>query len=1011
MKSDEEGESVKQNFTPIQSRKRLPQPICSNALCPSMDLIALGLGASKPDEKESKIKSTDDDENSKSVSSMIIVYRTISWQKMFTITQSDLASAAAEVEVDTRDESRAKGDSASSENEYATVASTTSTAATNLIWSPDGRILAIALVNGSTLFYDIESCASPGVPPTPIYALPCPPRNSNTDVLDKASSPIFTRSMTAARKKRLLRMAGKTPSNDKNDAKANDDATNNNHYSNTITSSIEADERKQDVSSSLQRIKAIHWQRIRQRHTNEWHSRKYYVDRSTHFLPPCHYTMEATHGVHSSEGMSMASALNDGYNMDGGQLHAPMAKTPLSILMTLSDDGLVLYLNGQYRLLSTANNDHSGERGRKGYLQRELVSTSDFHILASTQSSKSLKLVLYSIPTLVRHRYNLQFISSSYGSITNHLSTMKTGMEESHGAWGSALRQLDIKFDQLMNLMKKYNVIAQNGDNQEEALRLELLNYILGGHSMRSADSSNAMDQFFTHPLMNDQLLIRLFRSLEANVAGVEGLLRRKVLAPVRSLVFDAGELHGLVKAMNTDMPYKGEDSLGDDNKNRGSNLDGLPALMDDTTCMRLCEASEILYIVSEQCVAQTVEIRHRLECMTKWIRGTASQVKARGTAVDSVQRENAKKRRVPEHILRKVASFLSAPLKSAPSDLEKKRGSTESMLGILLSDYFAKDHVYVEKTRSPSHRRNCIEANSDGFHNFVETPSLKAALEVTKEIAVQLFEEPRKVMKRLVNHVNIAVEECSNQNHLVSTLHSRFIEKTGDESAFSQCVHWTMFAHTCSSGDLEHQLVQITGIPACYEDRPTYYKTLFVRVPFHLKKMKFYGDDGNSTLTSETSPSYEEGRQSLSLLSNHEAEDGTIDEELWLFAYDVLPFRHIEGSFDEAGRLVIQKFDPIEDSAEVLTKDEDNGIESKCKHSFYDILLFCVFQFVTQLIILSRHTGRCVRSRAATETSSLIMSGSRGIGGLTCKKSNTIDLFDLEEEEDDSEDESSEEE
>jgi hypothetical protein len=38
-------------------------------------------------------------------------------------------------------------------------------------------------------------------------------------------------------------------------------------------------------------------------------------------------------------------------------------------------------------------------------------------------------------------------------------------------------------------------------------------------------------------------------------------------------------------------------------------------------------------------------------------------------------------------------------------------------------------------------------------------------------------------------------------------------------------------------------------------------------------------------------------------------------------------------------------------------------------------------------------------------------MSGSRGIGGLTCKQSNTIDLFDLEEDEDDSDDDESSEE
>lgn len=50
------------------------------------------------------------------------------------------------------------------------------------------------------------------------------------------------------------------------------------------------------------------------------------------------------------------------------------------------------------------------------------------------------------------------------------------------------------------------------------------------------------------------------------------------------------------------------------------------------------------------------------------------------------------------------------------------------------------------------------------------------------------------------------------------------------------------------------------------------------------------------------------------------------------------------------------------------------------------------------------------MRSKSSEISSSLVMSGSRGIGGVTCSRSNTIDLIDLEEDEDDddSEEESS---
>ena len=66
-----------------------------------------------------------------------------------------------------------------------------------------------------------------------------------------------------------------------------------------------------------------------------------------------------------------------------------------------------------------------------------------------------------------------------------------------------------------------------------------MLNFILSGHSNHNSVTASAMDQFFTHPLMNDQLLQRMQRTLEANIAGVESTIRKKILSPVKSLVYD----------------------------------------------------------------------------------------------------------------------------------------------------------------------------------------------------------------------------------------------------------------------------------------------------------------------------------------------------------------------------------------------------------------------------------------------------------------------------------------
>ncbi|GFH52388.1 hypothetical protein CTEN210_08864 [Chaetoceros tenuissimus] len=934
-----------ENFTPMQTKKRLPQPICYNALCPSMDLIALVLGTVKNRDEADIITQNE------AVGSVVMVYRITSWLRMITISHADLTSASAEVM------SEHSGDGTDQDvNET----DDSSIGVTNLTWSPDGRVLVISLNNGVTLFYDIESCLSPGVPPTPCYALPCAPKVS-TEILisqeSSESSPMLTRSMTAARKKRLMRMVGKTPSKDKSE---------------------NVSEQK---SSRSQRIKASCWQRIRQRDDDEWNLRKYYIDRSTLFLPPCQYTKEETQSARLSEGFMMAMGLDDESNSKSKQLHAPMARTPLSIYMTLSDDSLSLYLNGRYRVLSIPSPQLTGNE--TDLVLRQIASTSNFHIMTSLQSASSMKLSLYHISSLSQHRYNLQFISASYSSITNHFNTMKTGMTEAYNVWNTCLRQLDMKFDQMTNLLKRYGVISSDCQNPEDIVRTELLNYILGGHSSRSKESSNAMDQFFTNPMMNDLLLVRMFRTLETNVAGVESLLRKKVLAPIRSLVFDAGELNGIVKVMNAERRFETGKSIA-------SNI-GLPALMDSETSARLCEASEILFIISEQCITQMVEIRHRLECMTKWIRGTASQVKARGTALDSAQRENAKKRRVNEHIIRSVADFLSVPLKSTPEELSKKRGSTESMLGILLSDHFDKEKIYFQKKRKPLRKVSNEQSQSSSMYSLIETPSLKVSIRTCEEISRDLFNEPRAVMKETVKSVKISIGESSGQKDIVSALHSRFTDPqklTSNGGIFKSCEHWNVVAISCSSKYESMQLLQLIAIPTSEGNKESLcsYQTAFVAMPenYSLVKIAFYGDDGNSTLTAELSPSFKEGRQALSLLLRENTEDGQGDEELWLFDYDELEFREISSSVDNSGSLSVRKFDSIFDSVQILSKDDNEGVEAK---------------------------WRCIRPKSTSSTTSIVVSGSRGIGGLTCNATSTIDLYDLEEDEEESDSEDEEEE
>ena len=153
------------------------------------------------------------------------------------------------------------------------------------------------------------------------------------------------------------------------------------------------------------------------------------------------------------------------------------------------------------------------------------------------------------------------------------------------------------------------------------------------------------------------------------------------------------------------------------------------------------------------------VEIRFRLDNLMKWICGTASQVKAKGTSSDSVQKENARKRRVPDGILQKIICMLSNELKTEKSinnnESRAKRGSTECVLGILFSDNFSKPKIYVPE-KGGTLTRECT--------------SLYAEWEASCQIAVELFEQPRSTISKSVVKAQIEVEGYSRDcNTIVS--------------------------------------------------------------------------------------------------------------------------------------------------------------------------------------------------------------------------------------------------
>ena len=312
----------------------------------------------------------------------------------------------------------------------------------------------------------------------------------------------------------------------------------------------------------------------------------------------------------------------------------PSCQTPLSLLCATTEQKKIhLYLHGRYAVATLGCSE----------IPVNVVCTSDLtNLIVQTGASR---LTLYHLPALAEYRYPLQVISALYCSMTSHLVAVEQGMKEVSAAWKSSLKPLDMKLDALKRLLKNYDV--------SKDVRSVLYQYIVVG-SVDDDPVTSALDQFFsTNVQMNDQLIQRLERSLHSAVANVETLARRGLLSPARSLVYDTGDLQS-------------------------------EPLIDASTSVELQRASHVLVLSAEDLVARLVEARFRLRDLVSWLRSAGSQVKARGTALDSGQRENAKRRRVPHAVLERMASYLKG-------DFEGGDSVTESLIGIKIT---ARHHL-----------------------------------------------------------------------------------------------------------------------------------------------------------------------------------------------------------------------------------------------------------------------------------------------------------------------------
>ena len=175
------------------------------------------------------------------------------------------------------------------------------------------------------------------------------------------------------------------------------------------------------------------------------------------------------------------------------------------------------------------------------------------------------------------------------------------------------------------------------------------------GHVNHSTSIANAMDQFFTGIQMNDQLVQRMERSLVASMANAESTAIRCLLRPTQALGWQIQELSGLVRFFSEIDGEETPDSSDLENKSQ--------------MVQELTDATEELWISVENVMTSIVAGRMLVRDFIGWLRHAGSQVKARGTAPNSVQRENAKKRRITQAVLERLVAVLNKSGKERTSD------------------------------------------------------------------------------------------------------------------------------------------------------------------------------------------------------------------------------------------------------------------------------------------------------------------------------------------------------
>lgn len=436
------------------------------------------------------------------------------------------------------------------------------------------------------------------------------------------------------------------------------------------------------------------------------------------------------------------------------------------------------------------------------------------------------RLTIFHIPTLAKDRYYWQQVASLHANITAHLASIQRSKSQVLQSWKAAISPLEQKLAHIRSTLSKYGISTP--------LNTILLRCIVIGPADESI--SSALDQAFTSVHMNDQLLVRMEKTFKGAVANVESMARSGLLAPSRSLVYDVTQLVGL--------------------GNKGG--------------LALLESTRALYMSMELLLHQIVDARGRLQDLITWLRGTAAHTKAKGTASDSVQQENSRKRRPAHVVSQRMVTYLGNGAGECDS-------TTETLIGL-------------DITGKLDDKKRAVSPAS------VQEGTTSTAVAETVRVVDKAFEEPRALFAKSIQRKDILLPGLGQSQHCA--IHTRIgggidgcfhPEVEGEES--QACRQWAIVATAREFSDGQGG-IQLLALPLGKEY--TYYLTSRMIVPkdLILLELGFYGDDGKSSLFSgENIGSGKEGRQGLGVLLRNESGKA----ELWVVQYDAVVFQLVD--------------------------------------------------------------------------------------------------------------------